>query len=148
MVKDTWCDAERRPEGEFYRHIGRVDGIAILHSFSQDRIHGQDDTYTSRIRRELPVRGKPRCIDETQPMDNLSRTNPVALSVTSPNGGCGHTARHPSLRDYIPAYDVADFSPRGKTHSTLVMESYEWSIHYAKSLLELVGATRDALQGR
>ena len=148
VVKDTWRDDERCPEGELYQHIGRADGIAILRSFSQVCINGEDDTVTSRIRRKLPVRGKPRYVNATQPMDDPSPPYPVTLSTTSPDRCHEHAINHPSPRDYLPVYDVADFSPRGKTHSRIVLESYGWPIQYAKSLLELVGAARDALQGR
>lgn len=145
MVKDTWRDDERHLEGEFYQRIGRVDGVAVLHSFSMVRINGEDDKVESRIRRGLYVKGRPRCIDLAQPDDDA---NTAALPTTSPDRDRGNTTRYLSPRDYLPPCDIDEVSPRGKTHSRLVMESYGWSIRYAKSLLELVRAVRDALQGK
>ena len=145
VVKDTWRDDERRLEGEFYRCIGRVDGVAALHSFSMVRINGEDDKVESRIRRGLYVKGRPRCIDLLQPSDNV---DPTVLPTTSPDRDRGNTTRYLSPRDYLPPCDTSEVSPRGKTHSRLVMESYGWSIRYAKSLLELVRAFRDAIQGK
>ena len=144
MVKDTWRDDERRLEGEFNGRIGRVNGVAVLHSFSMVRINGEDDKIESRIRRGLYVKGRPRCIDLLQPGDSM---NPAALPTTSPDRDRGNTTRYLSPRDYLPVCNTDEVSPRGKTHSRLVMESYGWSIRFAKSLLELVGACRDALQG-
>lgn len=145
MVKDTWRDDERPLEGEFYKHMGRTDGIAVMRSFSIVRINGEDDTVAQRIRRGLYVKGRPRCIDLPQPEEG---THPTSLPATSPDRDRGNTTRYSSPRDYLPAHDTAEISPRSKTHSRVVMESYGWSIRYAKSLLELVGALIDVLEGK
>ena len=141
-MKDTWRDDERRLEGEFYKLVGPADGIARMRSYCTVKIGGQEDTVSSRIRCGLSVKGKPRCIDMSQ-----EDPDPATIPETPPDRDRGNTTQYQAERDYLPQHDVPEISPRGKTHSRLVMESYGWSIRYAKTLLELVGSTRDAIEG-
>ena len=141
-MKDTWRDDERRVEGEFYKLVGPADGIARMRSYCTVQIGGQEDTVSSRIRCGMPVKGRPRRI-------NMSQYNPDPATIpeTSPQGDRGNMTQYLTERDYLPMHDVPEISSRGKTHSRLVMESFGWSIRYAKTLSELVGSTRDALEG-
>ncbi|KAH9932175.1 uncharacterized protein B0H18DRAFT_1137044 [Fomitopsis serialis] len=142
IVKDTWRDDERRPEGEFYMQIGRVPGVAAMRSYGVVRVDGQEDTVMSRIRRGLQVHARPRCIDmsqkDTDPQTNPSST-PDRTRRNSTDYGC--------LVDYLPPIDAPERSPRGRTHSRLVMETYGWPIKMALTPLETVQAMRDALAG-
>ncbi|KAH9833523.1 uncharacterized protein C8Q71DRAFT_849857 [Rhodofomes roseus] len=142
IMKDTWRDDERRLEGEFYKHIGRHDGVATMRSYGVVYVDGKTDTVMTRIRRDLRVRAKPRCIDMSQ-RDIIPETIPSA----TPDRTRGNTTDYGIFADYLPYLDIPECEPRGKTHSRLIMESYGWPIKYALSLLELVQAMHDALAG-
>ncbi|KAH9835356.1 uncharacterized protein C8Q71DRAFT_811995 [Rhodofomes roseus] len=142
IMKDTWRDDERRLEGEFYKHIGRHDGVATMRSYGVVSVDDKEDKVVTRIRRDLQVCAKPRCINISQ-KDILLETIPLS----TPDRTRDNTTDYGILIDYLPRIEVPERSPRGRTHSRLIMGSYGWPIKYALSLLEMVQAMHDALAG-
>ncbi|KZT63025.1 hypothetical protein DAEQUDRAFT_815861 [Daedalea quercina L-15889] len=72
---------------------------------------------------------------------------PETIPEMSPDRERKNITQYFYAYDYLPMLDTPEYSPRGKTHSRLVMETYGWSIKYALSLVELVQAVKDALKG-
>ena len=137
-MKDTWRDDRRTLEGELYAKIGPCEGVAEMHSYGVVQIDGEKDTTSSLIRRNLLHKGSPRAIDAVQ---NLEQD----YALNSP-GNDSYPVTH-YVVDYLPTILDENARPRGRTHSRLVMKTYGWPIKFAKSLLELVGAMRDAILG-
>jgi hypothetical protein len=137
-VKDTWWDDRRTLEGELYAKIGLCEGVAQMHSYGVVQIGGEKDTTSSLIRRDLLHKGSPRAIDAVQ---NLEQD----YTLNSP-GNDSYPVTH-YIVDYLPTILDENARPRGRTHSRLVMKMYGWPIKFAKSLLELFGAMRDAILG-
>ena len=142
-MKDSWRDDARRLEGEFYHKIGRVPGIAVMHSYGVVHVDGEADTVASRIRRNLSVHDKPRCINLAQ-----RKMDADAIPASTPQKSWGSTTDYSFLIDIFPAMDVEPRTPRGKTHSRLVLESYGWPLKMALTPLEVVQAMKDALAGK
>ncbi|KAH9835348.1 uncharacterized protein C8Q71DRAFT_765355 [Rhodofomes roseus] len=142
VVKDSWRDDERHLEGEFYKKIGPARGVARMRSYSVVKINGHDDMTSSRTRSDLNVQGKPRCIDVSQ--RDIAHAK---ISASSPDRDRINTTRYLYALDYLPSFDLPETSPRGRTHSRIVIETYGWSIKYAASLVELVHAVNDVLHG-
>jgi len=145
IVKGSWRDDERHPEGEFYK-TDRADGIAVMRSFGAVRTNGQVDDIFVRFRCSLQVEGKPSCIDMPQRNIDLG-TLLGKIFVRGPNRDRELLALFTRRLDCLPLIAGPVKTPRGRTHSRLVMESYGGSIKYAVTLLELVGAMHDALAG-
>lgn len=141
IVKDSWRDDDRRLEGEFYHKIGRAPGVATMHSYGIVRIDGEIDKVSSRIRRLLSVHAKPRCINAAQ------RKLREALPTSTPEKSWGSTTDYRIFVDILPPLDVEERTPRGKTHSRLVLETYGWPLKMALSLLEIVLAMKDVVMG-
>jgi hypothetical protein len=135
-VKDTWRDDRRNLEGELYAKIGPCEGVAEMHSYSVVQIDGENDTTAGLVRHGLPHECPPRAIDTVQQseQDVLNSPGNDSYLVTQ------------YVVDYLPAILDENTRPRGRTHSRLVMKTC-WPIKFAKSLLELVGAMKDAILG-
>ena len=141
-MKDSWRDSDRRMEGEFYKQIGRVPGVAVMRSYGAVIVDGEKDTVASRIRRGLSVKAKPRCINAAQ---RKLRAQPIPTST--PEKSWGSTPDYTIFMDILPAMDVEERTPRGKTHSRLVLETYGWPLKMALSPLEIVQAMQDVVAG-
>ncbi|KAI0924109.1 hypothetical protein AcV5_010538 [Taiwanofungus camphoratus] len=145
IVKDTWRDDRRDLEGKLYAEIGDCEGVAKLHSYCAVMVDGQLDTTRNLIRRDLAPEGNPVAIDAVQQQ-----------VPQHPNHSPGEEWQRVTYyidQDYVPRRSrldgkkLEDVQPRGKTHSRLVMKTYGWPIKFAKSLLEMVGAFKDAIVG-
>ena len=143
IVKDSWRDDARRLEGEFYRKIGCVPGVAVMRSYGIVHIAGEPDTVASRIRRDLTVHAKPRSINPV-----TRKMKAEAIPTSTPEKSWGSTTDYSMFIDILPAMDVAPRTPRGKTYSRLVLESYGWPLKMALTPLEVVQAMKDALAGK
>lgn len=127
VLKDSWRDQRLKPEGDLYAQIGLVEGVAEMFCHDVVHINGQVDSTAALIRDNLEVTEAPVYIDNVQSHGNAY--------------GEG---------DFLPpiqSHKVNEMRPRDRIHSRLVMKTYGWSIKYAKSLSELVGAMRDAIAG-
>ncbi|EPS97392.1 hypothetical protein FOMPIDRAFT_1025016, partial [Fomitopsis schrenkii] len=142
IVKDSWRDADRRLEGEFYKQIGHVPGVAVMRSYGVVHVDKEADTVASRIRRGLSVHAKPRCINAAQ-----QKMKAEAIPTSTPGKSWGSTTDYSMLIDYLPFMEVEERTPRGKVHSRLVLESYGWPLKMALTPLELVQAMKDAVAG-
>ncbi|KAI0924833.1 hypothetical protein AcW2_010357 [Taiwanofungus camphoratus] len=145
IVKDTWRDDRRDLEGKLYAEIGDCEGVAKLHSYCAVMVDEQLDTTRNLIRRDLAPEGTPIAIDARQ--KQVPR-----YPIHSP-GEEWHSVTYYIDQDYVPreslpeGIQLKDVQPRGKTHSRLVMKTYGRPIKFAKSLLEMVGAFKDAIVG-
>lgn len=112
-----------------------------MHSFGVVRLNGRADTTASLIRHDLQPNGPPRIIDAVQLQADRD------VSLFSPDAERHGVTRYIVDRDFLPALEDGEARPRGRSHSRLVMETYGWPIKFSKSLLEMVGAMRDAIVG-
>jgi hypothetical protein len=140
-VKDTWRDDRRLLEGNLYADIGCCEGVAKMYSYGVVQVDGKDDTTADLIRCGLQPEGAPRRIDASQKMIVGSD-----ITTSTPDKDRRLISRYIDI-DYLPVLEESDARPRSRTHSRLVMETYGWPIKFAKSLVELVGAMRDAIIG-
>lgn len=142
IMKDSWRDDDRRLEGEFYKRIGRAPGIATMHSYGVVHVDGQADIVASRIRRGLSVHAQPRSINEVQ------RKLRAQLLPSTPEKSWGSTTDYAIFADILPVKNVEARTPRSKTHSRLVLETYGWPLKMALSPLEIVQAMQDVVMGK
>ena len=142
ILKDSWRDSDRRLEGEFYQRIGRAPGIATMQSYGVVYVDGEADIVASRIRRGLSVHAKPRSINEAQ---RKLRTQTIPTST--PEKAWGSTTDYAIFADILPLKNVPARTPRSKTHSRLVLETYGWPLKMALSPLEIILAMQDVVMG-
>ncbi|EPS96876.1 hypothetical protein FOMPIDRAFT_1025203 [Fomitopsis schrenkii] len=142
ILKDSWRDDDRRLEGEFYERIGRVPGVAAMYSYGVVEVDGEADTVASRSRRGLSIHAKPRAINELQ-----RELRAQMIPTSTPDKSWGSTPDYTIFADILPFMNVTARTPRGKTHSRLVLETYGWPLKMALSPLEIVQAMQDVVAG-
>lgn len=107
------------------------------------RIDESDDS-TVKIRGNIKPMAGPVQIDRKQ----LRKPPADRLQLHSPGHDSAVMTLYVGDPDYLPPIgDLQDKRPLNRIHSRLVMKTYGWSIKYAKSLSELVGAMKGAIIG-
>ena len=143
IMKDSWRDDDRRLEGEFYKQIGPAPGVATMYSYGVVYVDGEPDIVASRIRRGLSVHAQPRVINEAQ-----RKLRAQTIPTSTPEKSWGSTTDYAIFADILPVKNVEARTPRSKTHSRLVLETYGWPLKMALSPLEIVQAMQDVVMGK
>lgn len=133
-MKDTWRDDRLSPEHDFYTRIGHHDGVAGVYSFCDAHFDAIADN-TATIRHNITAIGPPRQVNGRV----------IKEGRGSPSPGDWRYFTKFTKPDTFSNYHNS--RPQSRTHSRLVMKTFGRPIMFAKSLLELVGAMRDALVG-
>ncbi|EIM86489.1 uncharacterized protein STEHIDRAFT_121423, partial [Stereum hirsutum FP-91666 SS1] len=143
VFKDAWRDERRGLEGDLYRE---GPGVAKVYSYNVVRIKGRRDDTLNFIRRGL----KPS-------------ENDALLLTTDQREAKKILADHPLKRDQylLPSISHGDIpyegdilkkakstgGPHNRIHTRLIMETYGLPLTRFRSLGEMIGVLRDAIQG-
>lgn len=143
VFKDAWRDERRGLEGDLYRE---GPGVAKVYSYHVVRIKGRRDDTLNFIR------------------SGLKPSEKDALLLTTDQGEAKRIlADHPLKKDQylLPSISHGDIpyegdilkkakstgGPHNRIHTRLIMETYGLPLTRFRSLGEMIGVLRDAIQG-
>lgn len=130
VLKDTWRDSSRNPEGDLYRKAGPGEGLANFFCDGVVVVNGIPDDTTTLVRQGITPSSNPLDLKPMTEETTNWQTDTSAVPFS-----------HPHLVNVTSRL-------HGRVHSRTILATYGWPIHRFISVLEVVQALRSALKGR